>query len=68
MRYSGLGVRSVGPVGDFLEYTYTFHGLLFSRVKRQVRTNFGTAKVGGLFSWFFGQRGLNFLNLIVCSA
>ena len=22
MRYSGLGVRSVGPVGDFLDCTY----------------------------------------------
>ena len=25
IRYSGLGVRSVGPVGDFLEKNYAFH-------------------------------------------
>ena len=24
IRYSGLGVRSVGPVGDFLEYVVCF--------------------------------------------
>ena len=26
IRFSGLGVRSVGPVGDFLEKTYELHG------------------------------------------
>ena len=32
IRYSGLGVRSVGPVGDFLEYVkHVIYDLMFHK-------------------------------------